>query len=293
MFTEIIDSLVEQMQGAEISNDLTEAQVIFEMANDIEGEIKALNTQIREFIEPKQLAIESKEVFDYNMKLTRIKVKANKLLGNATPNPSSPIPVKPENRVRLPELSLNSFDGKYEEWPSFIDSFNSAINSRDDISDVEKFSYLKGLLQGKAKKAIDGFTLTKENYKEALDTLKQRFGNDEMITNTLISKILQAKEVERSWDIEGLRTLCDVIDSSARSLKAIGFNTDIYAPIILPILPSKLPSDLALKWNLKATVGPDPLKEFTTMLESEIRAREKTNTAKQKFGKQANNNQAN
>ena len=60
------------------------------------------------------------------------------------------------------------------KYPSFINSFEEIINKNSNLAEVEQFYYLRGLLKGKAKTTIEGFILTDENYKEALDLLKKQ-----------------------------------------------------------------------------------------------------------------------
>jgi hypothetical protein len=43
------------------------------------------------------------------------------------------------------------------------------------LSNIKKFSYLKGKLHGQAQSAISGLTLSNENYDVAVDILKERF----------------------------------------------------------------------------------------------------------------------
>ena len=52
------------------------------------------------------------------------------------------LPAKPTPQVRLPKLTIRSFDGDITKWTGFWDSFNSAIHSNTALSEVDKFNYL-------------------------------------------------------------------------------------------------------------------------------------------------------
>ena len=54
-------------------------------------------------------------------------------------------------------------DGNLLDYPSFIDSFKSSVDSDPDLSDIDKFAYLKGLLEGRALSTIKGLSITKSN----------------------------------------------------------------------------------------------------------------------------------
>ena len=46
------------------------------------------------------------------------------------------------NKVRLPKLHVEKFDGKPLHSQGFWDQFDSSINSNDSLSDIDKFTYL-------------------------------------------------------------------------------------------------------------------------------------------------------
>ena len=76
---------------------------------------------------------------------------------------------------RLPKLNLLSFCGDPLCWQTFWDSFSAAVDS----SPVQKFNYLRTLLQGEAARAVAGFPLTDANYSHSVEILKERFGQTE------------------------------------------------------------------------------------------------------------------
>jgi len=47
-----------------------------------------------------------------------------------------------------------------------------------NVDKVDKFNYLKSLLEGAALSAITGLALTDPNYANAVDILKERFGTN-------------------------------------------------------------------------------------------------------------------
>ena len=57
-----------------------------------------------------------------------------------------------DRQIKIPKLEVRKFSGKLEEWQDFWDSFVSAIHSNVDI-----FSYLRGLPLEPARSAIAGF----------------------------------------------------------------------------------------------------------------------------------------
>lgn len=58
------------------------------------------------------------------------------------------------------------------------------------LSDVDKFNYLRSLLEKLAYDAIAGLGLSSANYGEAIEILKKRFGNRQMIVSRHMENLL-------------------------------------------------------------------------------------------------------
>ena len=52
--------------------------------------------------------------------------------------------------VKLPPISLPTFDGKCEQWVPFYDTFKYLIHFDTSLSDTQKLFYLKSSLKGEA-----------------------------------------------------------------------------------------------------------------------------------------------
>ena len=83
--------------------------------------------------------------------------------------------------MKLPKLTLKTFSGDLGEWMPFWDSFSSAVDENTQLALVDKFNYLRGLLNGKAADAIAGLSLTATNYDEALESLRKRYRDPQRI----------------------------------------------------------------------------------------------------------------
>ena len=53
-----------------------------------------------------------------------------------------------KRRIKLPEASLPKFSGKYEDWLSYKDGFESMILNQNDLNKIEKLQYLKSAITG-------------------------------------------------------------------------------------------------------------------------------------------------
>ena len=77
-------------------------------------------------------------------------------------------------KPRLPKITLPRFNGDVKKWNTFWDSFDSAIHSNTDIANIDKFNYLKSLIEGQASRAIQRLILTNDNYDTAVKILEER-----------------------------------------------------------------------------------------------------------------------
>ena len=146
-----------------------------------------------------------------------------------------------KRHIKRPTINLPTFDGNPMDYQTFIDSFTSSIDNDDDLSKIDKFTYLKGALRGKAKNAIEGLRTTAENYDEAISLLKTRFGDKKFLISTFFKAILDLNPVTDCSDISKLRDLYDAIEINVRNLKTLGITSESFAPVIIPTILSKIP----------------------------------------------------
>ena len=183
----------------------------------------------------------------------------------------------PRNKVRLPKLTIKPFNGQLTMWTPFWDSFSSTIHENPELSSVDKFNYLRSLVTHSALEAISGLTLTGANYDEAVDVLRKRFGNKQLIINKHMEYMLNADGVSSQHDVRGLRRLYDVIESNVRSLKSLDVKAESYGSLLSSVLMSKLPPELRLVASRR--FGDTDTWDFTALLrviEEEVQARERS-----------------
>ena len=93
--------------------------------------------------------------------------------------------------VKLPKIVFKKFNGEPINWQQFSDTFDATVHKNETLSDIEKFTYLKGYVEGPAAKRIEGIMLTNENYKEARELLIERYGNPQLIISSHMNKLIK------------------------------------------------------------------------------------------------------
>ena len=161
------------------------------------------------------------------------------------------------------------------KWTSFWDSFESAVHNNRELSDIEKFNYLSTLLERSAREAISGLSLTSENYREAIATLKKRFGSKQQIINKHMDVLLHMEPVTSAQNIKALRRLFDFVSSHVRSLQSLGVEPRSYGNLLCPVLLNKIPADLQLIVSRKVSEENWNLNSLMEAIEEELTARER------------------
>lgn len=105
--------------------------------------------------------------------------------------------IKNETSMQLPVIHIQTFSGKYDEWFTFYDTFNSLVHSKSNLSNIQKFHYLKSSLKGEASEFLQGIEITDDNYEEAWDLLKERFHNERIITQKHIRALFELPNCHR------------------------------------------------------------------------------------------------
>ena len=180
-------------------------------------------------------------------------------------------------KARLPKLQVPKFKGDPLNYTTFWDSFNSAIHSNDSLTKVDKFSYLKGLLEGPAATAISGLNLTEANYEAALQILVNRFGDKQILLTSFMEAILDMMPVTDSKNVAELRNLFDQLESYLRNIQSLGIASLSTGPMLIPVLRSKIPNDIQLIITRSMTEEIWNIDEFLRAFHTELSAREKCN----------------
>ena len=135
--------------------------------------------------------------------------------------------------ARLPPVDIDPFEGDPLLYPSFMNAFEAMIDNNTNLAEVQKFCYLRGLVKGKAKTTIDGFVYTDGNYREALNLLKERFGDTKLLQASFIGSLMDLKGVSDAKDTKGLRYLHDKIETYIRNLKSLNIINLIHLLLFL------------------------------------------------------------
>ena len=177
--------------------------------------------------------------------------------------------------LKLPKLTIKPFDGNPLNWRTFHDTFMCSIDSNLELSNVEKMSYLINLLEGTAEQTVKGFSLSNDNYKLALEKLNERFGDEQIIITSHMNKLLELPSVDSVENTKELRNLYDIVEAQIRSLTAFDLKIENYGSFLVPVIMSKIPSEIKLIITRQLDKNTWDAKIILKTLQREIEVREK------------------
>lgn len=264
----------------ELVSRTTETQRIEEvsaMLSTLDAEyerIKKLDEAIFDKLEEEnEMEKESDEVMEFDLITKTAKEKISKYLTKYNEDTVSTISSNSTRKgVKLPKFEMKCFEGNPMQWKTFIETFEASINCKDDISEIEKFSYLKGYLTGPALNTIEGFTMTNENYLKALTLLKERFGNTQLIIASHMNDLIKIEKA--SNNITKLRQMYDKIEANVRALNSEGIDSMHFGPMLIPIILEKLPNSIQLQISRRLGKSNWDVEEFIKCINEEVTARE-------------------
>ena len=194
--------------------------------------LSTLDDDIANLIEDEaELATDIEQADDYKQRIYTAIVSIDKAVA-PTP-PTGPAPHRDRasarddplpdaaSRVKLPKLTIRSFDGDITRWTSFWDSYKSAIHDNRSLSAVDKFNYLRSLLERTAREAISGLSLTEANYSQAIEILEKRFGSKQQIISKHMDILLNLEPVATT-SAKALRNLYDHVEGIEVSWSQLG-----------------------------------------------------------------------
>ena len=189
----------------------------------------------------------------------------------AKQNSSANSQAKHETSVKLPTLQLPVFDGNVMKYTEFWDIFKATVDGNPKLSDVEKLSYLKDRLKGKALDCIKGLPITNASYGVAKKNLQDRFGNPQQSVEAHYEALMKMPNC--SSTTTSLRSFYDSLETHLRSLEALAQDTT--STLLVTLVLDKIPKDVKLQLELKQDGKDWSVQQLRAALSSLITAKER------------------
>ncbi|GBN92024.1 Dual specificity protein phosphatase 23 [Araneus ventricosus] len=226
--------------------------------NAKDSSLNSLNSKIEASIsDPNEYdkEINESEEFSESIVKSRIKIKKQiKLLEEKTvTSMQSTVSFSNTPTIKLPEIPLPKFSGRYEEWNNFKLQFNNLITSNSQLPQEQKLHYLNSSLTGPAKdlQSID------DTFVLLFEALTDRFENKRLLVELHINEILEAGKLTTE-SAKDLRNLTDNIKKSIRGLKVLEYNKNNLSDVLILKIVIKKRAQILENINKNAAVKPKP-----------------------------------
>ncbi|XP_018369742.1 PREDICTED: uncharacterized protein LOC108765485 [Trachymyrmex cornetzi] len=158
--------------------------------------------------------------------INRIESHVNRQAENAIQN--APNAINHQTLIRLPVITLPNFNGSYEQWQQFYDTFKALVHGNPNLNDVQRFYYLKSALSGSAA----------------------QFSNLRLTIHHPIHELFNTPPILKE-SAELLRALLDNFQKHLRVLQQLKEPVDKWDTLIIYLMTSKLDPVTKKEWELK------------------------------------------
>lgn len=244
LFIKFIEELsqikgVSEVQKTELRERLAKISSVLDRYTEIQDEIE-LNT-----LQPQAEIIE-RETFEN--KYYAVVAKCKSFLSRTSSGPGTSSTISKGN-IKLPTISLPSFDGSYDQFIEFRDTYLSLIHNSQDIDNIQKFHYLRSALTGNALQVIKSLEFSSDNYITAWDLLMNRYNNNRLLVHNHVKALFNTQSVNKE-SAPQIRKLIDSILRNLRALKTLGEPTSSWDTLIIYIVASKLDPSTEREWEI-------------------------------------------
>ncbi|XP_055604125.1 uncharacterized protein LOC129752361 [Uranotaenia lowii] len=152
------------------------------------------------------------------------------------------------SRVKLPEIQLPHFSGRIRDWVTFRDMFQSLIHNNDQLSPIDKFTYLRSSVTDEALQEISSIELTAANYQVAWNVLEKRYENKKLIVKAHLDALFAIEPIRREHS-ESLNRLISDFDKNLQMLDKIGEKTESWSTLLAHMVSMRLDPVTLRQWE--------------------------------------------
>lgn len=188
-----------------------------------------------------------------------------------TPPRTQPLPrtvqsnVNPvQNVINLPQIKIEPFAGRLEDWSSFHDLYHSLIHANNNLSQIQKFYYLKSVLREEALRVINTVELTAENYNVAWTLLLERYNKRPLLVKRHIAALFSINPVKKE-SAQALLELADEHEKHISILNKLQPAAQHWNSVMIESISRRMDPNTLKAWETSLTEG--EAVEFTQAIE--------------------------
>ncbi|XP_055603814.1 uncharacterized protein LOC129752049 [Uranotaenia lowii] len=262
---QFLHQYVEDQHQGEVRYRLERLEKLWESFDEVQADCEELDEE--EDADTKNLEIRSKTESIY----FRVKAGlASKIPESFGPTASTSYAANETSapahlaNIKLPTITLPEFDGDFNQWLTFHDTFVSMIHSSTEISCVQKFHYLRAALKGEVANLIQSITITANNYSVAWEALVTRYSNTTLLRKKHIRVLLKYPKIPNN-SVDALHRIVDEFQRHTKILEQLGEPVIYFSSILMELLEDKLDDASLTAWE--ESIAGDPHPTYNNMIE--------------------------
>ncbi|XP_037521402.1 uncharacterized protein LOC119398643 [Rhipicephalus sanguineus] len=240
--------------------DENEAAILHARLASWNNEVNSVNDEIEPLVTDEDAENEFQQTCEYKDRIVACLARLQRQM-TVTSRPTNAEPAgngsasqttsELRTRVKLPKFELVKFSGRRSDWQPFWEVFEQVVDKNEELSLLDKFHYLRSSVTGDAAAALAGIPPTSRCYRDAVELLKGRFGNNELLMQEHMRSLLDIKPVRSSDDVRSLRRLYDTLAAHICGLESLGRKLHTYGAMLLPVVQRAIPRDILLDFGRK------------------------------------------
>ncbi|XP_062713302.1 uncharacterized protein LOC134290244 [Aedes albopictus] len=251
------------VSGYEAGRDEAQLPLRISHIDNIWASLEAVQVELEDLAETEEgRAMHADVRADYEPRLFSIKASLmSKLPPPTSSNARNPCSTHTNahalSGIKLPTISLPEFDGDYQQWLTFHDTFVALIHSNAEVPDIQKFHYLRAAVKGEAAQFIESISISSADYNLAWDALKGRYSNEYLMKKRHLQALFDIPRMKKETAAT-LHGLVDEFERHTKILRQLGEPTDSWSTILEHLLCTRLHDDTLKAWEDHASTVQDP-----------------------------------
>ena len=252
--------------------DVNEVPVRLESIVSLWTDLNTVQAEL-EGLDEGQLEEQLKQQADYESTYYRAKgflLAMNKSFVPSTPSHPSAGNVPSSSHVRLPDVKLPVFSGNLDAWLNFHDLYVSLVHASVDLSNIQKFYYLRSSLSGEALKLIQTIPLSATNYVVAWNLIVEHFQNLTRLKQAYVDALFEFPVLKKE-SAPALHSLVEKFEANVKILQQLGEKVEFWDLLLVRMLSTRLDSTTRRDWEeFSASKKSMAFKDLTSFIQQRV-----------------------
>jgi len=170
-------------------------------------------------------------------------------------------------KVKLPEIKLPEFDGSFNKWLTFRDTFVSLVHTNASFTNIDKFHYLKSSvkIEPVSQNILNNYQVTDETYEHAWEALCSRFDDRRAMLLEYTDALFKVEKIYKTQDI---LQLVDSYVSIRSSFVKLNVTDQEFVDLMYEkMIRDRLDKFTRREWDLHINTHKPTFNELCTFLE--------------------------